>query len=84
TVRAVLSGHGILGLAFAAIIYLVCLTGTLAVFAHDIARWEQPDAPSITAFPPGALDRAVRSAQESGPAHATLYVSLPSLEEPEA
>ncbi len=84
TVRAVLSGHGILGLAFAAIIYLVCLTGTIAVFAHDIARWEQPDAPSITAFAPGALDRAVRFAQESGPTHATLYVSLPSLEEPEA
>ncbi len=81
TVRAVLSGHGILGLAFAAIIYLVCLTGTLAVFAHDIARWEQPDAPSITAFAPGALDRAVRSAQANGPAHATLYVSLPSMEE---
>ncbi|PCG12909.1 PepSY-associated TM helix domain-containing protein [Sphingomonas adhaesiva] len=84
TVRAVLSGHGILGLAFAAIIYLVCLTGTLAVFAHDIARWEQPDAPSITAFAPGALDRAVRSAQVNGPAHATLYVALPSMEEAEA
>ncbi|MEJ8630393.1 PepSY-associated TM helix domain-containing protein [Sphingomonas sp. I4] len=84
TVRAVLSGHGILGLAFAAIIYLVCLTGTLAVFAHDIARWEQPDAPSTTTLVSGALDRAVRSAQASGPAHATLYVSLPSMEEPEA
>ena len=42
TVRAVLDGHGILGLAFAALIYLVCLTGTLAVFAGDIARWEAP------------------------------------------
>jgi len=84
TVRAVLSGHGILGLAFAAIIYLVCLTGTLAVFAHDIARWEQPDAPSTTTLVSGALDRAVRSAQASGPAHATLYVSLPSREEAEA
>lgn len=84
TVRAVLSGHGLLGLAFAAIIYLVCLTGTLAVFAHDIARWEQPDTPSITALAPGALDQAVRSAQANGPAHATLYVSLPSREEAEA
>jgi uncharacterized iron-regulated membrane protein len=84
TVRAVLSGHGILGLAFAAIIYLVCLTGTLAVFANDVARWEQPNAPLITAFAPGALDRAVRSAQGKGLAHATLYVSLPSMKEAEA
>ncbi|WP_334001232.1 PepSY domain-containing protein [Sphingomonas aurantiaca] len=42
TVRAVLSGHGILGLAFAAVIYLVCLSGTLTVFVHDLERWEQP------------------------------------------
>lgn len=84
TVRAVLRGHGILGLAFAAIIYLVCLTGTLAVFAHDIARWEQPDAPHVARIAPDALDRAVRAAQAKGPAQATLYVSLPSPDEAEA
>ncbi len=32
-VRAVLKGHSSLGLAFAALIYLVCLTGSFAVFA---------------------------------------------------
>ena len=78
TVRAVLNGHGILGLAFAALIYLVCLTGTLAVFAGDIARWEAPGAPVANQFAPGALDRAVRAAQTGGPAQATLYLTLPS------
>ena len=46
-VRAVLAGHSALGLAFAAVIYVVCLSGTLAVFIHDFQRWEQPDGPIV-------------------------------------
>lgn len=46
-VRAMLAGHSALGIAFAALIYIVCLTGTLAVFTHELKRWEQPDAPRI-------------------------------------
>lgn len=46
-VRAMLAGHSALGIAFAALIYVVCLTGTLAVFLHELQRWEQPDAPVI-------------------------------------
>jgi uncharacterized iron-regulated membrane protein len=46
-VRAMLAGHSALGLAFAWLIYVVCLTGTLAVFANEFKRWEQPDAPTV-------------------------------------
>lgn len=81
TVRAVLSGHGILGLAFAAVIYLVCLSGTLAVFVHDLQRWEQPSTPAITRLDDAALTRAVEAARAAAPADATLYVGLPSEEE---
>lgn len=84
TVRAVLSGHGVLGLAFAAVIYLVCLTGTLAVFVHDLERWEQPDAPRIAAIAAPALDRALASAQRVAPTGTALYVTLPSAEVPGA
>lgn len=47
-VQAMLAGHSALGLAFAAAIYIVCLTGTMCVFLHDFHRWEQPDAPLVT------------------------------------
>ena len=50
-VRAMLAGHSALGLAFAALIYVVCLTGTLAVFGQELARWEQPDGPVIERTP---------------------------------
>ena len=46
-VRAMLAGHSALGLAFAALIYVVCLSGTLAVFAYEFQRWEQPDGPTV-------------------------------------
>lgn len=78
TVRAVLSGHSILGLAFAAVIYLVCLTGTIAVFAHDLERWEQPAVPAVTTISDAAAARAIAAAAAQAPADTTLYVSLPT------
>jgi len=84
TVRAVLGGHGILGLAFAAVIYLVCLSGTLAVFARDLEHWEQPRAPSVAAIGAEQLDRAIAAARRTTPVGTTLYVTLPTLAEPGA
>jgi uncharacterized iron-regulated membrane protein len=46
-VRAMLAGHSALGLAFAWLIYVVCLSGTVAVFANEFKRWEQPDGPTV-------------------------------------
>jgi uncharacterized iron-regulated membrane protein len=84
TVRAVLSGHSVLGLAFAAVIYLVCLSGTLAVFVHDLEHWEQPAAPAITHIDDAAMTRAIKAASRQAPAGTTLYAALPSRDEPDA
>lgn len=66
-VRAVLKGHSLLGLALAAPIFLVCLTGTLAVFAEEFRRWENPGAPRMemasTEALQSALSEAVRSTE---------------------
>lgn len=48
-VRNMLAGHSALGIAFAALIYIVCFSGTVLVFLNELRRWEQPDAPVITA-----------------------------------
>jgi uncharacterized iron-regulated membrane protein len=61
-VRAMLAGHSALGLAFAALIYVVCLSGTLSVFVHELERWEQPDAPLVQVTPgPDAIAAALRA-----------------------
>lgn len=45
-VKSVLAGHSALGLFFAALIYLVCFSGTLAVFHDETVQWENPGAPA--------------------------------------
>src|SRR5262245_24363355 len=61
-VRAMLAAHSALGLAFAALIYVVCLTGMLSVFAYELQRWEQPDVPTVARYlTPQAVAAAVRA-----------------------
>ena len=84
-VRAVLKGHSSLGLAFAAMIYLVCLTGSIAVFAHEFQRWESAGAPRLTTVSPEALQRALEAAIArvgGGVEHA--YINLPTPDLPQA
>lgn len=64
-----LAGHSALGIAFAALIYIVCFTGTLAVFLHELQRWEQPDAPVIEQpLSPEAASRALNEAYQKAAA----------------
>lgn len=74
---AALAGHSALGLAFGAIVYLVCLTGTLSVFADELKLAEQR-APRPTVYAPGALDRAAAQALRQLPPGATLYLTAAS------
>lgn len=73
-VRAMLAGHSALGIAFAALIYIVCLSGSLTVFLHELGRWEQPDAP-VVSEPLGpeavaaAVDGAYRKALAANAVH---------------
>lgn len=61
-VRAVLKGHSGLGLAFAALLYLVCLTGAIAVFANEFYRWENPGVERMETISADAVQSAYREA----------------------
>ena len=81
-VRAMLAGHSALGIAFAALIYIVCLTGTLCVFLHELQRWEQPDAPVASAplttqAAATAVEQGYRKALAANAAH-DLFIMGPS------
>lgn len=63
-VQAMLAGHSALGLAFAALIFIVCLSGTVAVFLNELYRWEQPDAPIVSGrLAPEAVAAALKAGQ---------------------
>jgi len=78
-VRAVLKGHSGLGLAFAAVIYIVCLTGTLAVFVNEFQRWENPGAPKLEQVSAETVQRAyVAALDRAGSGVEHVYIYLPS------
>ncbi len=57
-----LTGHKILGLVVAGLLYLICLSGTATVFYPDLQRWEAANVPDAT-FTPEGLARALTDAR---------------------
>lgn len=82
-VRAVLKGHSGLGLAFAALLYLICLTGAAAVFANEFYRWENPGVERMESISADAVQAAYRNAMmrtEGTVEH--VLILMPSEERP--
>ncbi|MCI3181639.1 peptidase [Caulobacter sp. CCUG 60055] len=77
-VKEALAGHSALGLFAGAMIYLVCLSGTVAVFVADLRAWEAPQAPRIETVGAAAIDRAVARATADD-AVSAVYVMLPRM-----
>ncbi|MDG2521951.1 PepSY-associated TM helix domain-containing protein [Caulobacter segnis] len=76
-VRAVLAGHSSLGLAFAALIYLVCFSGSVAVFAREFQRWETPRAAPMRNVSPEAVQTAAYAAIAKVHEVEHVYINLP-------
>jgi len=56
--RQSLAGHGWLGLLSGALMYIICLSGAVAVFYPEFERWEQPSVVEYSQLAPDALQRA--------------------------
>lgn len=77
-VKNSLSSHSWLGLLVGVMMYLVCLSGTLAVFYQEFERWEQPLVDEFQALPQDSLQSAYEEVlAKSGDTH-HMYISLPS------
>jgi uncharacterized iron-regulated membrane protein len=79
-VQRALGGHAAIGLLAGALLYLVMLSGTLAVIGPRWDRWEQPRVPEMTSIAPVAVQRAVAQAARTHPA--TIMVTLPTADLP--
>lgn len=84
-VKRGLSAHAAIGLIGGALLYLVCLSGTVLVLYEEWQRLEQPAAPEMEAISPAAVQRAVEAVLASEEQPTThLYVHLPTAELPRA
>ena len=78
-VTRALSGHSALGLATAAFLYILTVSGTISVFNHELQRWEQPGAPELASISPEAAERAAISMlaiEETPTSH--FFIQLPT------
>ena len=68
--RLLLDSHSLIGVVFGALVYLICLSGALAVVADEFELWERPDAPAVTRVDPALIGRtaqnAIVAARETG------------------
>ncbi len=81
-VQRALSGHAALGLLIGAALYLVCLSGALAVFQENLQRWEEPGAAEMERIAPEAVQRALATvlARQGKPTdHAYVHLPTPAL-----
>lgn len=76
-VKQSLASHSWIGVLVGALMYLVCLSGTLAVFYPELERWEQPGVHESEDFDPAAVEGAYRAVLEAGtPVTHHMYVAL--------
>ena len=77
-VARMLNGHSAIGLASAALLYVLCLSGVLMVFHQEFTRWEQPRVPEFASVEGEAAAAAAATALEraDGEAH-DVSVRLP-------
>lgn len=80
TVQRALHAHAAIGLIASALLYLVCLTGTVVVLYQEWQRIEQPDAPEMSAIAPAMVQKAaaaVLASEKGKPGTTHLYVHMP-------
>ena len=78
-VKSALAGHSWIGLVAGGLTYLICLSGTLAVFYQELERWEQPSVEERTGYEPAAVEKALENLAARVPELPEhVYVTLPS------
>lgn len=71
--------HSVLGLTLAGLLYVICLSGTLAVFHEEFERWEQPLVNESRTYSAPQIARAVdRFQTEVATKPDKLFVVLPT------
>ena len=75
--KSALSAHSAIGLVVGALLYIVCVTGTLSVFYPELQRLEQVSAPEMSQIDPAAAQRGMEAVLEKELIDGSLMNSKP-------
>ena len=79
TKQSALNAHSWAGVFLSVLLFLVCLSGTLAVFHLEFERWEQPHIPEMQKVDEQAVEHAMDRFLETHPEETHhLFVVFPS------
>ena len=82
-IRNNLNAHRLFGVATAALLYLVCLSGTITVFFEELDRWEQSDVQEYHEFSPELASAAIQEYQQRlQRTPESIYIVLPTRDFP--
>ena len=82
-IRNNLNAHRLFGVATAALLYLVCLSGTITVFFEELDRWEQSDVKEYHEFSPELASAAIQEYQQRlQRTPESIYIVLPTRDFP--
>ena len=77
--KGMLTGHSSVGLMVGALMYVICLTGTIAVFFPEFERWQQADVPEFQHYTANTITTAIEQYQlKTAKSPESLYVVLPT------
>ncbi|MAN46661.1 MAG: PepSY domain-containing protein [Alphaproteobacteria bacterium] len=72
-----LSAHSIMGLVISAILFVVCLSGTVAVFEDELEWWEQANVAPVESVSPAVLQSTAEEVLRRDPETTHLYLYPP-------
>ena len=72
-----LSAHSVMGLVISAVLFIVCLSGTAAMFEDEIGWWENPVQSPVKTVTPQTAQAAAESVMAAQPETTHLYLYLP-------
>ena len=83
TKQNALNAHTWVGVFLSVLLFLVCLSGTVAVFHLEFERWEQPHIEEMKNVSPDVVEKAMDTflAQNTQESH-HLYVVFPTSDIP--
>jgi uncharacterized iron-regulated membrane protein len=78
-IKQMLHAHKWMGVSLGAVLYLICLSGTVLVFGHEFERWQQPHIDEFDTLSPRAIDNARQQIlQRSDTSPETIWVMPPT------